>query len=84
MNVSNNTALELLCCDNNQLTTLDVSNNTALGTGPIDFITFYGLYISEMPTLYQVCVWEMPFPPTGVEFDTTGSPNVYSTTDCSK
>ena len=37
-----------------------------------------------MPTLYEVCVWEMPFPPADkVELvDTTGSPNVYFTTDC--
>jgi len=37
-----------------------------------------------MPSLYKVCVWEMPFPPAGVEVDTSGSPNVYFTTDCSK
>jgi hypothetical protein len=38
-----------------------------------------------MPTLYEVCVWEMPFPPAyQVELvDTTGSPNIYFTTDCS-
>jgi len=29
-----------------------------------------------MPTLECVLVWEVPFPPEGVEVDTTGSPNV--------
>jgi len=43
------------------------------------------LNLSFMPTLYEVCVWEMPFPPDDkVDLvDTTGSPNVYFTTDCS-
>jgi len=35
-----------------------------------------------MPTLFKVCVWEMPFPPSGISIDTTNSPNVYFTTDC--
>ena len=33
--------------------------------------------------MYEVCVWEMPFPPEGFELDSTGSPNVYFTTECS-
>jgi len=40
------------------------------------------LYLNDMPFLYKVCVWEMPFPPVGVEVETTNSPNVYFTTDC--
>ncbi len=37
-----------------------------------------------MPTLYEVCIWEIPFPPEDivVQVDTTGSPNVCFTTDC--
>jgi len=37
-----------------------------------------------MPTLYEVCVWTMPFPPSGVYLgvDVTGSPNVCFETDC--
>jgi hypothetical protein len=35
-----------------------------------------------MPSLYNVCVWEMPFPPVGVGVDTTNSPNVYFTSNC--
>ena len=61
--------LDLLYCNRNNLTSLDVSNNYSL---------------VEMPTLGEVCVWEMPFPPVGVTVDTTGSPNVYFTADCSK
>lgn len=74
LDVSNNTALETLDCNFNQLTSLDVSKNTALKR----------LRIKDIPSLYKVCVWELPFPSTGVELDTTDSPNVYFTTDCSK
>jgi len=42
------------------------------------------LGLRGMPSLYKVCVWEMPFPPANVSVDTTGSPNVYFTTDCNK
>jgi hypothetical protein len=38
--------------------------------------------IDEMPTLSEVCVWTLPFPPEGVEIDTTDSPNVCFETDC--
>lgn len=67
-------ALEDLLCSKNQLTYLDVSKNNALE----------GLDIQQMPTLYQVCVLELPFPPDGVYIDTIDSPNVYFTTECSK
>jgi len=58
---------------------LDISNNTALG---IRWYKVTEIDISQMPTLYQVCVWTMPFPPSGVFVNTTGSPNVYFTMDC--
>jgi hypothetical protein len=74
LDVSNITGLISLGCAHNKLTTLDVSNNTSLCT----------LMIAEMTSLYKVCVWEMPFPPAGVEVYMDGSPNVYFTTDCSK
>ena len=64
--------LESLVCSGNQLTSLDVSYNTALGL----------MLLSDMPSLNQVCVWETPFPPDGVDVDTTNSSNVYFTTDC--
>jgi len=63
-----------LQCGGNLLTSLDLSKNIA-----INYLT-----IKSMPSLYKVCVWTMPFPPVGVEVDTTNSPNVYFTTDCSK
>jgi len=42
------------------------------------------LHIENLPALYKICVWEMPFPPTGVNVYKEGSPNVYFTTDCNK
>ena len=71
LNISNNTALRELNCSKNQLTSLDISNNTSL----------YSLRITDIPSLYKVCVWEMPFPPAGVEVYKSGSPNVYFTTE---
>jgi len=50
---------------------LDVSNNTAL----------YYLDLSNIPTLYAVHVWEMPFPLADMILETEGSPNVYFTTE---
>jgi len=98
LDVSNCTQLESLNCEGNQLTSLNISNNTALKNlsiggyrGDLNFLTVLDvsnntalieLSISNMPSLIEVCVWEMPFPPVGVEVDTTGSPNVYFTTDC--
>jgi len=35
-----------------------------------------------LPSINEVCVWEMPFPPEGVEVSKTNSPNLYFTTDC--
>jgi hypothetical protein len=72
LDVSNNLALTELRCEGNQLTSLDVSNNTALTR----------LDISEMPTLFEVCVWTMPFPPDGLILYTGSSPNVNFTTEC--
>jgi len=74
LDLSNNTALTRLGCGDNQLTSLDISNNTDIGW----------VYISDIPSLYEVCVWEMPFPPEYVLVDLTGSPNVYFTTECSE
>jgi hypothetical protein len=64
----------LVDCHDNQLTSLDISPNTKLTK----------LVLTYMPDLYTVCVWMMPFPPTGVTVDTTFSPNVFFTTNCSK
>ena len=63
----------------NPMTKLDISNNTSLRF----------LDLMYMPTLTEVCVWELPFPPEGVnvffpDVDTTGSPNIYFTMDCTQ
>jgi hypothetical protein len=71
LNVAGCIALEALACSDNELTRLDISDNTALKQ----------INLSNMPTLYKVCVWET-FLPLGVYIYTDGSPNVYFTTDC--
>ncbi len=65
--------LTYLSCAGNLLTSLDVSKNNALIT----------LDISEMPSLYKVCVWSEPFPHEGLWLYSDGSPNVFFTIDCS-
>jgi len=85
LNVSGCPALMNLYCGSNQLSTLDISSCYTdfhtdlfkLKGGPIE------LDISDMPSLYEVCVWVLPFPPDGFYMDTTGSPNVNFTTECS-
>ncbi len=72
LDLSSNHLLEQLYLSDNLLTTLDISSNTALEV----------LDIQNMNTLYDVCVWTVPFPPLGVDVFTTGSPNVYFTTEC--
>jgi len=95
LDVSQNIALEVLGCGNNQLTTLDISNNTVLedlwcGSNQLVSLdvtnnsSLYNLDLWDMPTLKEVCVWTMPFPPEGVYVNTLNSPNVYFTTECSE
>jgi hypothetical protein len=72
LDVSKNIALTRLDCSDNQLSSLDVSKNTALTN----------LIISDIPTLHEVCVWEMPFPPAGVNVERVGSPNMCFETNC--
>jgi N-acetylneuraminic acid mutarotase len=79
LDVSKNIALEVLGCDGNQLTSLDISNNNLIGSGDFDYTE---LNLAANPSLKYVCVWTIPFPPAGVIIDTTGSPNVYFTTNC--
>ena len=79
LDLSNQYELHHLECGSNQLTRLDVSNNSKLGTVYIGYLC---LVIDYMPSLQEVCVWTMPFPPEGLNITTEGSPNVYFTTDC--
>ena len=74
LDVSNNTALTVLHCFSNQLTSLDISKNISLTI----------IKLRDMPSLNEVCVWELPFPPAGVEIDIANSPNINFTIDCSK
>jgi len=82
--LSHKTALGVINCRANLLTSLDLTNNTGL----IDLsdIPPYNirLFINDMPPLNKLCVWVMLFPPTGLTIDTSGSPNVYFSTDCSR
>ena len=65
--------LRSLSLDSNQLAGLDISNNIELNR----------LNLKNMPTLNEVCVWVMPFPPEGLyDIKTSGSPNIYFTTEC--
>ena len=83
LDLSGLTALTFLYCGGNQLNSLDISSNISLGSETAYFLN-YGLSINDMPSLYQVCVWTMPFPPAGLSVYKMGSPNVYFTTECSK
>jgi len=73
LNVSSCSELEVLRCANNTLSKLDISNNHKLES----------LHIYGIPTLEEVCVWSLPFPPADVQVDSAGSPNVVFTTECS-
>ena len=70
LDVSRCPLLRWLCCSFNPLASLDISKN----------VYCRGLILKEMPSLYEVCVWD-PFPGL-VNIDTTGSPNVCFQTDC--
>ena len=70
--VSNYPTLRWLYCNNNLLTSLVLTHSSAL----------IGLYLNNMPSLHKVCVWTEPFPPAGVQIDTTNSPNLYFTMYC--
>ena len=94
LDVSNNIALTWLVCSNNQITSLQVENNIALtnlycGDNPLTSLdvskntNLHILYIENMPNLTEVYLWTVPFQTTNIEIDTTGSPNVYFTNDCS-
>jgi hypothetical protein len=79
LSLETNTALRLLACSNNPLTSLDISNL-------YDFFLQDGtcgcggyLDLSNIPSLQQVCVWTTPFPPQDSAWPvfTGGSPDLY-------
>lgn len=93
LDVSEIHGLELLDCSDNQLTSLKVSyfptlrwlycnNNLLTSLILTQSSALIGLYLNDMPSLHKVCVWKMPFPPAGVQVDTSNSPNLYFTLYC--
>jgi hypothetical protein len=83
LDVTTNTDLAILYCGDNELLTLDISNNTHLGDVPGDWNwSSFHLDLSNMPNLGKVCVWTKPFPTDGIEVNTEGSPNVYFSELC--
>jgi len=81
LDVTHQLDLGILSCGGNQLTSLDLSNNSKLGGYGF---TSCRLEIGHMITLEEVCVWTMPFPPVGFPVCAVGSPNAYFTTKCSE
>jgi Leucine-rich repeat (LRR) protein len=73
LDLTGNPGLQVLYCGGNDLARLDLSKNNQL-----EF-----LQIKSMPSLHQVCVWTIPFPPDGLNLETTGSPNINFTVECS-
>jgi Leucine-rich repeat (LRR) protein len=95
LDLSGNSSLESLVCNNNLLNGLDLSANTGLSTMICCGNQLTHLDISQhkvltkigfdnMPMLTEVCVWTLPFPPSGVVVLREFSPNVVYTTHCSK
>ena len=82
LDLSNNTALTDIDCGRNLLSSLDISNKVNLGDNIWESIP--DIALDSMPDLFEVCVWELPFPPDGVEIEITDSPNINFTTECSK
>jgi hypothetical protein len=74
LDLSGNLQLVKLYCTENQLSTLNISNNFNL----------WFLDVTSMPTLYEVCVWEMPFPPEYILVNDAFSPNMFFTDVCSQ
>jgi Leucine-rich repeat (LRR) protein len=70
LDLSQNLSLEMLWCEGNKLKRLDLSNHQMMKH----------LIVPNMPSLYEVCVWEHFA--DSVEIRQDDSPNVYFTTDC--
>ncbi len=72
LDISQNYYLEKLICEENQLQSLNISQNTNLLKVGFD----------NMPMLLKVCVWKLPFPPPGIAVLMGFSPNVVFYTNC--
>jgi hypothetical protein len=93
LDLSKNTKLDIFTCSYGQLRQLDLLSNPLLtfldcSVNPLKKLDISGndlivyLAIADMPSLEEVCVWALPFPPEGISVFMDGSPNVYFTTDC--
>jgi hypothetical protein len=93
LDLSGNPLLRELYCNNNRLASLDVTENSDLNTliscgNQLTYLDISGnrkltkIGIDNMPTLLEVCVWTLPFPPAGVTVLSGFSPNVSYTTTC--
>ncbi len=93
VDLSKNKKLDFFTCSYSNLEQLDLSFNPLLtfiqcGGNPLKKLDISGndlivsLDIADMPSLEEVCVWVLPFPPEGVSVYMDGSPNVTFTTDC--
>lgn len=78
LNVFHLKQLEVLWCGDNFITHLDISRNKLLDNHKFSM----GLKINNLPQLKELCVNELPFPPEGFRMDTTGSPNIQFTMNC--
>ena len=81
LDVSMNLNLRVLHCGSNPMYTLNISSNWALDSVGLGY-GVVELGIDHMPSLRQVCVWTLPFPPEGLKMDTVGSPNITFTMEC--
>lgn len=85
LDLANRRFLYEVWCGGNQLEYLNLQNNSnifsegTLSPGK-DFIGY--LDVTNMVTLSQICVDESVYDSIGAHIDTTGSPNVYFTSDC--
>ncbi len=83
VDVSDCSMLQALDCSGNQIVNLDISNNEILFNNLYYNDRGY-LYLSDMPSLLQVCIGELAFHPEEMngKLNIEGSPNVYFTSEC--
>jgi Leucine-rich repeat (LRR) protein len=95
LDLSANRELSILICNNNLLTALDLSPVRSLDTmiscgNQLVYLDLSKhsqlkkIGVDNMPELLEVCVWTLPFPPSGVTVLQAYSPNIEYTTDCSR
>ena len=81
LDVSNNLLLNQMDCSQNQLNSLNISNNTRIGDSTHNRYESH-LNVSQMPSLEEICVWEIPFPTGDITIDLSDSSNAFFTADC--